>query len=394
MTSYDHLIIGGGQVADDAARALREHGADGSIGILSSDEDAPYTRPALTKKLWIDPEFGEDAVPLNTVEDTGAEIRVRTVVTAIDREAKQVELEGGERIGYGTLLLATGSEPRRLEGPEDERIIHFRSFADYRTLRHLVTDGTRAVVAGGGYIGAEIAAALSQNGAHVTLVFPDDVLGASQFPPSIAQRYQKLFTDHGVELLPGRRAAQVTVQDDADVGVTLDDGTAVGGDVVVIGLGAEPRLDLARQAGLEVSEGVVVDEHLRTSDPAIWAAGDIIEYPDAILGRTRIEHVDHARESGAAAGRAMAGSDAPYDHTPYFYSMVYGVRWEAIGTLDPSLEMVEVHHDTRRSVVYYLDDQGRPVGVLMWQIEGARDAARTVIADGITDRDLLRGSIG
>ena len=229
---------------------------------------------------------------------------------------------------------------------------------------------------------------------HVTLVFPDDVLGASQFPPSIAQRYQKLFTDHGVELLPGRRAEKVTVQDDADVGVTLDDGTAVGGDVVVIGLGAEPRLDLARQAGLEVAEGVVVDEHLRTSDPAIWAAGDIIEYPDAILGRTRIEHVDHARESGAAAGRAMAGSDAPYDHTPYFYSMVYGVRWEAVGTLDPSLEMLEVHHDTQRSVVHYLDDQGRPVGVLMWQIDGARDAARTVIADGITDRDLLRGSIG
>ena len=99
MTSYDHLIIGGGQVADDAARALRRHGAEGSIGILSSDEDAPYTRPALTKKLWIDPEFGQDAVPLNTVEETGADLRVRTVVTAIDREAKQVELEGGERIG-------------------------------------------------------------------------------------------------------------------------------------------------------------------------------------------------------------------------------------------------------------------------------------------------------
>ena len=111
---------------------------------------------------------------------------MRAVVTAIDREAKQVELEGGERIGYGTLLLGTGSEPRRLEGPEDERVIHFRSFADYRTLRHLLTDGSRAVVVGGGYIGAEIAASRSQNGAHVTHVFPDDVLGASQFPPSLA----------------------------------------------------------------------------------------------------------------------------------------------------------------------------------------------------------------
>jgi len=394
MTSYDYLIIGGGQVADDAARGIREQDRQGTIGILSSDEDAPYTRPALTKKLWIDPDFGEDAVPLNTAEDTGAELRVLTVVTAIDRDAQQVELEGGERVGYGKLLLATGSEPRRLEGPEEERIIHFRSFADYRTLRHLTTDGTRAIVVGGGYIGAELAAALSTNGAHVTLVFPDEVLGASQFPPSIAERYQKLYTDHGVELLPGRRAERTTVLDDADVGVALDDGTTIGGELVVIGLGAEPRLDLAREAGLEVGQGVVVDEHLVTSDPLIWAAGDIIEYPDAILGRTRIEHVDHARESGAVAGRSMAGSRAPYDHTPYFYSLVYGVSWEAVGTLDPSLETLEVHHDTERSVVYYLDEQGRPVGVLLWQIDGARDAARTVIADRITDRDLLRGSIG
>ncbi|ATG51999.1 FAD-dependent oxidoreductase [Brachybacterium vulturis] len=394
MTSYDYLIVGGGQVADDAARALREHDANGTIGIVSTDEDAPYTRPALSKKLWTDPDFSEDSVPLGTAAQTGAELRVRTRVTAIDREAKEVELESGERLGYGRLLLATGSEPRRLEGPEDERIIHFRSFADYRTLRHLMTEGARAVVVGGGYIGAEIAAALSVNGAHVTLVFPEDVLGASRFPPSIAERHQKLFTDHGVELRPGRRAERLTILDDADVGVTLDDGTALGGDIVVVGLGADPRLQLARDAGLDVADGVVVDETLRTSDPSIWAAGDIIEYPDVVLGRTRIEHVDHARESGAAAGRSMAGAEAPYDHTPYFYSMVYGVRWEAVGTLDPTLETLEVPLDTERSVVYYLDDQGRPVGVLLWQIEGARDAARTVIAEAITDRELLRGSIG
>jgi 3-phenylpropionate/trans-cinnamate dioxygenase ferredoxin reductase subunit len=393
-TSYDHLIIGGGQAADDAARALREHDPRASIGILSSDEDAPYTRPALTKKLWIDPEFGEDAVPLGTVEDTGAELRVRTFVTSIDRDARQVALASGERIGYGRLLLATGSEPRGLDGPDDERIIPFRSFADYRTLRHLVTSGTRAVVVGGGYIGAEIAASLSVNGARVTLVHPGETLGGERFPSSIAERYQRLFTDHGVELIAGRRAERTTILDDADAGVVLDDATIVSGDVVVIGLGAAPRLDLAREARLEVSDGVVVDDRLRTSDPSIWAAGDIIEYPDAILGRTRIEHVDHARASGGAAGRAMAGVDAPYEHTPYFYSMVYGVRWEAVGTLDPSLETFEVRLDAERSVVYYLDDAGRPVGVLLWQVDGARDAARTVIADAITDHDLLRSSIG
>src|SRR5699024_9753522 len=133
-------------------------GAEGSIGILSSDEDAPYTRPALTKKLWIDPEFGQDAVPLNTVEETGADLRVRTVVSATDSAAKQVELEGGEGSVYGTLLLPTGSEPRRLEGADDERIILFRSFAVFRTLRRLLTDGSRAVVVGGESIVPEISA--------------------------------------------------------------------------------------------------------------------------------------------------------------------------------------------------------------------------------------------
>lgn len=392
--TYDYLIIGGGQVSDDASRAIRDADADGSIGILSADQDGPYTRPALSKKLWTDPEFDESQVPLNTAEDTGADLHLSTEVRAIDRESRTVTTVDGDTYGYRKLLLATGSTPGALDGPEDDRVIPFRSFADYRRLRELSrSPGTDApfVVVGGGYIGNELAAGLVANDVRTTLVFPDDVLLGSKFPPALAQRYQQLFIDGGVELIPGHHAASVQRSGD-DLTLLLDDGTEIPASVVVEGLGAAPVLDLAREAGLTVSEGVVVDEHLVTSDPAIWAAGDIAEYPDAILGRTRVEHVDNAREMGSAAGASMAGSDAPYDHTPYFYSQVFGNRWEAVGTLDPSLETVEVALDDQRTVVYYLED-GKPVGVLLWNVEDARDAARQVLRDAPTNRDELRGRI-
>lgn len=392
--TYDYLIIGGGQVADDASRAIRDADADGSIGILSADQDAPYTRPALSKKLWTDPDFDEGQVPLNTVEDTGAELHLHTEVTSIDREARTVTTADGTTYGYGKLLLATGSTPGELDGPDDDRVIPFRSFADYRRLRDLSRsegEDARFVVIGGGYIGNEIAAALATNGVRTTLISPDDVLLGSKFPPALAERYQKLFADGGVELLGGHHAESVTYSGGA-FAVLLDDGTEVEASVVVEGLGAAPALDLARDAGLSVSEGVIVDEHLVTSDPAIWAAGDIAEYPDAILGRTRVEHVDNAQEMGAAAGASMAGSEDPYDHTPYFYSQVFGNRWEAVGTLDPSLETLEVDLDEDRTVVYYLQD-GAAVGVLLWNVEEALDAARQVLKDAPTDHGELRSRI-
>lgn len=393
MATYDYLIVGGGQVSDDAARAIHDLDAGGSIGILSSDVDEPYTRPALSKKLWIDDEFDESQVPLGTAADTGADVKTRTTVTAVDREKKQVTLEDGGTVGYGKLLLATGAEPGTLEGPDDERVIAFRTFEDYRRLRKLARPDARAVVVGGGYIGAEIACALATVGvSDVTLVFPEKRLGAAQFPPEIVERYEALFTDGGVRLMPGRSAERVEGATGEDLAVVLDDGTRLAADVVVVGLGASPRLELAEQTGLEVDDqGVVVDEHLVTSDPSIWAAGDIISYPDAILGRRRIEHIDHASASGDAAGRSMAG-EATYDHTPYFYSMVFGTRWEAVGTLDPSLETLVVDLDDERTVVYYLDDS-RPVGVLLWLVEDATDQARQVLRDAPTDRDVLRDAI-
>ncbi|MGA9873423.1 MAG: FAD/NAD(P)-binding oxidoreductase, partial [Rhodococcus sp. (in: high G+C Gram-positive bacteria)] len=167
---YDYLIVGGGMVADSAARGIRELDEAGTIGILGMDTDEPYTRPALSKKLWTDKDFGRDKVPLNTATDTGAEIHTTTRVVSVDRDSRSVTTDSGDSYEYGELLLATGGSPTQLDLGPSPRVIYFRTFADYRALRDLTRTAKHIAVVGGGYIGTEIAAALGQNGIEVTLV--------------------------------------------------------------------------------------------------------------------------------------------------------------------------------------------------------------------------------
>ena len=398
MTHYDYLIVGGGMVADAAARGIRELDARGSIGILSADVDPPYARPALTKKLWTDPDFSWDQVPLGTVHDTGAELQLETLVTSIDREHRAVSTEDGREVEYGKLLLATGGRPRGLVAPQDDRIVVFRSARDYWRLRDLAGPGTRVAIVGGGYIGSELAAGLAITGSAVTLIHPEPVLGASILPDDVAQPYAAMFREHGVTLLDGRKALRA-VAESHGILLELDDGSTVGAEAVVVGLGIEPVTGIAERAGLEVDDGIVVDEQLHTTDEAIWAAGDIAKYPDAILGPVRIEHVDNAQSMGKAVGRAMAGDHSPYTHTPYFYSVVFEQRWEAIGRVDSRLDVIEDWFDPtalgivdRKGVIYYLDG-GRAVGVLLWNVKDARETARRVIADPPARPEQLIGRI-
>jgi NADPH-dependent 2,4-dienoyl-CoA reductase/sulfur reductase-like enzyme len=393
-THFDHLIVGGGMVADTAARGIREIDADGSIGILSDDVDAPYTRPALSKKLWTDDEFTWDKVPLGTADDTGADIRLRTRVTAIRPEEREVDANG-QTFSYGTLLLATGGKPVALpieDRSNGERALTFRTAEDYRRLRSLADEVDRIAVVGGGYIGSELAAALVQNGVDTVLIHTGAVLGDAVFPAALAERFEKLFRDAGVEILAGSKVAGGDA-DATGARLELENGDVVRADAVVSGLGIEVATDLAEGAGLTVDDGIVVDAQLRTSIDGVWAAGDVASYPDRILGRRRVEHVDNANEQGRAAGRNLAGAAEPYTHTPYYYSAVFGIRYEAVGTLDAALDTVEDWIDPERGVVYYLDDD-RVVGVLLWNVEDARDAARKVLAEADRlSRDDLPGRI-
>ncbi|WP_308161013.1 FAD-dependent oxidoreductase [Cellulomonas sp. GbtcB1] len=394
--SYDYVVVGAGMAGDAAAHGIREVDPGGTILVIGREPTAPVTRPALTKKLWTDPEFAFDQVWLPTAEETGAELLLGEAVVAVDTAARTVTTDADVTVGYGALLLATSGHPRRLPGVEDSgRVIYFRTVRDYERLRDLAGGGRHVVVVGGGYIGTELAAALVQNDTRVTLVFTQDVLTGSTFPAALARKVERRYADAGVTLLRGAKVSSTESGPDGVV-VTLDDGRTLAADGVVVGAGLEIETDLARAAGLEVDDGVVVDDRLRTSDPHVWAAGDVAQYPDRLLGRRRVEHVDNATTMGRQAGRNLAGADEPYDHTPFFYSDLFELGYEAVGRLDASLETVEDWHgdDLGAGVVYYLDG-GRVVGVLLWDVWDATDRAREVIA-GQTDvrPEALRGLIG
>ena len=394
---YDYLIVGGGMVADNAAKAIQEIDPNGSIGVISSDPDEPVTRPALTKKLWTDPDFEFEQVWLKTVEQTGAQLITGQAVTAVDPDDHRVRV--GERsVGYRKLLLATGGEPTRLELPEDDRIIYFRSVDDYRRLRDLAGKDDngkprRIAVVGGGYIGTELAAGLTRNDTEVIMIFPQPLVYGEQFPEDLAEHLTKLYREHGVELRARTKITGGTAEP-SRIRLVTDSGDEIDADAVVVGLGITPRTELAEKAGLAVEDGVIVDEYLTTSDPDILAAGDIASYPDPILGRQRVEHVDNANAMGVQAGRNLAGAHEPYDHTPYFYSELFGNRYEAVGTLDASANLVQhwADDDTggengqRRGVVYYLDDHGGVAGVLLWNVNEQTDRAREVIKKSREDK--------
>jgi len=394
MTAYDYLIVGGGMVADAAAKAIRERDAEASIGIVGEEPTVPFARPALSKKLWTDPRFDFDDAALRTEGDTRITLHLAQHVVSVDVDAHTVSTDAGGTYGYGRLLLATGGHPRRVPGLEPgERVLYFRTLRDYERLRTLAQDRPHVVVVGGGFVGSELAAALVQHECRVTLVHADDVLGASRFPPTLALTFEALCVDAGVEVCCG---LEVTGGRARENGVTLDlsDGSTLEADVAVLGLGINPSPDPSAD-GLKRSDdgGIVVDERLATSAPDVWAAGDVAEYPDRILGRRRVEHVDNADQMGAAAGRIMAGSGETYDHTPMFYSDVLGHGYEAVGTLDSALEVVQDPHDDGL-VVYYLDDS-EVRGVLLWDCEGGLDAARELLGrhERPADPSALLGAV-
>ncbi|WP_043446365.1 NAD(P)/FAD-dependent oxidoreductase [Halotalea alkalilenta] len=394
---YDYLIIGAGMVADAAARGIRELDAEGTIGVLGEEQDPPVTRPALSKKLWTDPEFGYDQIFPDTSGDTGAALRLGVHVSRIDRAAKRVETSDGGSYGYGKLLIGTGGAPKRLELPASERVLYYRTVEDYRKLRELAGEQRHVAVVGGGFIGTELAAALVQNGARTTLILPERTLGESQFPAALAERLHQTFLDHGVELIGGHEVVDGEERG-GKVVVRLDDGLSIEADAVVIGLGITPNQSLAEQAGLAVDEGIIVDARLATEDPDIFAAGDVAKYPDAILGRQRVEHVDNAKRMGRCAGRIMAGSDERYTYTPYFYSVLFDLGYQAIGRLSSQLQMAEewLQAPAQKGTVYYLDDH-RLVGVLLVGFDADEQAekldhARGLLADkGPFDPDTLVG---
>ena len=381
MKSFRYLIIGGGMTADAAAHAIRETDAGGSIGIISADPHPPYNRPPLSKGLW----KGDD--PEKTLwrgtDKINVDLRLGRRVTAINTKQKTVTDDRGNVITYEKLLLATGGTPRRLP-MQTGQIIYYRTFDDYTRLRALANQKLRFAVLGGGFIGSEVAAALRIVGGDVTMIVPEDGIGARVFPADLSKFLVDYYREQGVDVRTGEGLADLQ-QSAGKVNVRTTHGKDIPVDVVVAGLGIQPNVELAEQAGLRVENGIVVDELLRTSTPDIFAAGDVANFFNPALGvRMRVEHEDNANTMGAAAGRSMAGKGMPYTHLPFFYSDLFALGYEAVGELDPRLETDNVWKERfREGVIYYLKD-GKVRGVLLWNTWGQVENARAII--GTTNR--------
>jgi len=375
VTSYRYLIIGGGMTADAAARAIRAADANGSIGIISSEPHPPYARPPLSKALWKGEP--EDAIWKHT-ETAGVEVQLGRRVTAIHPTQKTVTDDRGDTVSYEKLLLATGGTPRRLPLPT-EQIIYYRTYDDYRRLRALANEKLKFLVLGGGFIGSEVAAALRMAGRDVTMLIPEDGIGARVFPADLSRFLVDYYREQGVDVRTGEGLASLR-QSAGKVIVQTTHGKEIPVDVIVAGLGIQPNVDIAEQAGVRVENGIVVDELLRTNVPDVFAAGDVANFFNPQLGtRMRVEHEDNANTMGAAAGRSMAGTGTPYTHLPFFYSDLFQLGYEAVGELDPRLQTEsEWKEQFREGVVYYLKD-GRVRGVLLWNTWGQVDHARELI---------------
>ncbi|MBS0555886.1 MAG: FAD-dependent oxidoreductase [Proteobacteria bacterium] len=388
--TFDHLIIGGGMTADAAAKAIREADANARIGLVGDEARAPYERPPLSKALWKDKQVA--SIDLGT-DKSAAKLHLGRRIVALDRAAHVARDDHGDEYRYRKLLLATGAAPRKLPFA-GERAINFRTLDDYLALRKFATQDAHIAVIGGGFIGSELAASLADTGCKVTMIFPGEAIGAGRYPERLSDFLNGYYRERGVELRTGEKVDSGKA-DASGVDLELSDGTSLRVDAVVAGLGVTPNTELAQLSGLKIDNGIVVDDRLRTSDPDIFAAGDVANFHNAALDtRLRVEHENAAISMGHHAGRVMAGADEAYTTLPFFYSDLFDLGYEAVGQLDDRLDVVE-HWTTpfREGVVYYLDG-GRVRGVLLWNVWGQVDAARELIAErGHHDAESLRSRL-
>jgi len=390
MKHYKYLIVGGGLGGDAATRGIRELDADGSIGLISAEPDPPYMRPNLSKGLW----KGRPIEKIWRKTEERAELLLGRKGTGLDSKKKSVQDDKGDEYTYDKLLLATGGSPIRLPFGGDD-IMYFRSFQHYQRLRKMADEKNHFVVIGGGFIGSEIAAALTMVGKKVTMVFLEDAIGGLVYPGDLAQYLNDYYREKGVDVIANDSVANIQREGDRLI-VRTGSGRAIETDGVVAGIGIRPNVALAQEAGLKVENGIVVNERLETSEPDIYAAGDSANFFHSTLGkRVRVEHEDNAIRMGKLAGQNMAGANETYMHTPMFYSDLFELGYEAVGEMSSKMETVADWQEEpfKKGVVYYLDE-GRVRGVLLWNVWKQVDNARALMMEkGPFKAEDLKGKI-
>ncbi|MFJ1879637.1 NAD(P)/FAD-dependent oxidoreductase [Streptomyces sp. NPDC088137] len=411
------VIVGGGLAGAKAAETLRAEGFSGRVILLGDERDHPYERPPLSKGYLSGKEDRDSVFVHETAWYAGADIELHLgqPVTALDREARSVRLGDGTAVHYDKLLLATGAEPRRLPVPGTELagVHHLRRLAHADRLRNVLAalgrDNGHLVIAGAGWIGLEVAAAARGYGAEVTVVEPEPTPLHQVVGPELGQIFTDLHSDHGVRFHFGLRLTEIIGQDGLVLAVRTDDGEEHPAHDVLAAIGAAPRTALAETAGLAMAPradggGIAVDASLRTSDPHIFAAGDVANVAHPLLGtRLRVEHWANALNSGPAAARAMLGQEVSYDRVPYFFSDQYDLGLEYSGWAPPgSYDQVVIRGDAgkREFIAFWLKDRRVLAGmnVNVWDVtetvQGLVRSGRQVDPDALADPSVPLESLG
>ena len=345
MATEQIVVVGGGLAAGRLASEYRAAGGEQDVTIVGAEPDPPYNRPPLTKG-YLRGELEREGTlvrPLEEWEEAVVELRLDTTVEAIHPDEHEVELAGGERLAYGTLVLATGARPRTLPLPGGDLVgVHtYRTLADADAVRAALDEAHSAIVIGGSFIGAEAAASLRRRGLDVTLVERGPMLMPQLASPDLSTELAELYRGEGVELLLEAQLEELTGNGKLLTGARLADGTTVEGYLAIVGIGVQPNVELAEAAGATVDDGVVVDERFRTSLDDVYAIGDIARFPDPTSGRLRrIEHWSNSSAQGGHLGRQLAGDRTRYDELPVFFTMLFDTKLQLLGDVEPAVECV------------------------------------------------------
>jgi 3-phenylpropionate/trans-cinnamate dioxygenase ferredoxin reductase subunit len=389
-TDTTHVIVGASLAGAKAAEGLREAGFDGRIVLIGEERERPYERPPLSKDYLLGKADRETIFvhPPDWYAEHDVDLRLGATVTSIDRAAHEVSLADGSKAGYSRLLLATGSSPRQLSvpGADLDGIHYLRRVGDSERIRAALQDASRVTVIGAGWIGLETAAAARAAGADVTVLEMAELPLQRVLGRQVARVFADLHRDNGVDLRGGVEITEITGSAGTADGVRLADGSHVGADVIIVGVGITPNIQLAAAAGLEVDNGIWVNAQLRSSDPDIFAAGDVANALHPLLGKhIRVEHWANALNQPLTAAKAMLGQEAAYDHVPYFYTDQYDLGMEYAGYVEPDNYDEVVFRgdvDGREFIAFWLGDGRRVLAGMNVNIWDVNDAIQALVRSG------------
>ena len=409
MAKDDAFVIVGASLAGaNAAQTLRDEGFDGSIVLIGDEREQPYERPPLSKDYLMGKSGKEKlyALPADWYAQNNVELRLGESAIGVDRGAKQVTLASGETVGYTKLLLTTGSSPRRLSipGADADGVHYLRRVQDSDAIKAAIDAASKIAVIGAGWIGLEAASAARAAGVEVSVIEMAELPLLRVLGREVAQVFADLHKANGTELIFGATVAEIIVKDGKASGVRLGDGRDVEADAVIVGVGITPNVGLAADAGLAVDNGIVVDARLQTSDPDIFAAGDVANAFHPAYGKhLRVEHWSNARHQPRAAAKAMLGQDVSFDRVPYFFTDQYDLGMEYAGYVEPEgYDRVVFRGDVpgREFIAFWVGSDGRVLAgmnVNIWDVNDqlmelvrtARPVDAAALADPGTPLDSL-----